>query len=114
VTNGVAEVSTELGRFTVGDLPASVSQGKSGWLAIRPERVRLAQAGGAADDKSHLFSGKVRDAIYFGARFEYRVAMAGTEVTAWISDEVQNDFRPHAGDEIDVILPKDSIRWLPE
>jgi iron(III) transport system ATP-binding protein len=112
--NGVAEISTELGRFTVADVSASVSRDSTGWLAIRPERVGLTQAGGVADDKTHRFRGKVRDAIYFGARFEYRVAMAGTEITAWLSDETQHNFQPRAGDEIDVILPKDSVRWLAE
>jgi iron(III) transport system ATP-binding protein len=113
--NRVAEVSTELGRFTVGDIPVSVARDTTGWLAIRPERVRLGAAGGASDDGSYRFRGKVHDAIYFGARSEYRIAVAGTEITAWLSDgDATHTLRPHSGDEVDVILPKDSVQWLPE
>jgi iron(III) transport system ATP-binding protein len=112
---GNADVLTELGRFIVGDVPTSVSRDNTGWLVIRPERVSLALAGGAGDDTSYRFRGTVRDAIYFGARFEYRIAMAGSEITAWLPDDaIAQSLKLRAGDEVDVMLPKDSVRWLPE
>jgi len=112
--NGTADISTEFVRFTVGDVPASVGRGGTGWLVIRPEHVGLVATGSGTTENVHRFPGVVRDAIYFGARFEYRIAMAGTEITAWISDDSTQHLRPRVGDAVDVILPKDSVRWLPE
>jgi iron(III) transport system ATP-binding protein len=112
--NGTADISTEFVRLTVGDVPASVGRGGTGWLVIRPEHVGLVATGSGTTENVHRFPGVVRDAIYFGARFEYRIAMAGTEITAWISDDSTQHLRPRVGDAVDVILPKDSVRWLPE
>ncbi|MBN9429811.1 MAG: ABC transporter ATP-binding protein [Burkholderiales bacterium] len=111
IEGGTAQVATDFGRFAVGGVDVPVRRGDTGWLTIRPERVGVLPVGSA--NTGMRFRGVIRDAIYFGARFEYRIQMAGTELIAWLTDEAAARARPARGDEVDVILPAHSVRWLP-
>ena len=110
IADGAADVSTEFGTVTVHGIEPSVSKGASGWVVIRPERVSVVAAGnGAGGMNGPHFPGVVKDSIYFGARYELRVDMGHSEVTAWMADAAST-----RGDRVEVVLAKDSIQWLSE
>jgi iron(III) transport system ATP-binding protein len=109
ITGGSAIASSPMGRFAISEIGADVRRGDTGWIAIRPERVALQAPAG---DGGGPLRGHVHDAIYLGARLEYRVRLPQMEMTAWMPDRQDPASLPRRGDPVDVVLAEDSIRWL--
>jgi ABC-type Fe3+/spermidine/putrescine transport system ATPase subunit len=79
-----------------------------GWLVLRPEVVRLAAAGAAADG----VRGTVRDLAFRGAGYSYRIEVAG--VDELLKAEVPAETAPFAlGSEVAVLFDPGSCGLLP-
>ena len=112
--NGVADVATELGIFSISDLPANAKIGDVGFLIIRPEHVRLLSRGESVGTDANALDAHIHDAIYLGARFEYHLKIGNMKLMAWLPDHSSAVDYPQKGSDIQIVLPKDSLRWLPD
>ena len=142
VGGGSAHVATALGTIVLG-CERGPAVGDVGWVVIRPERVRMQPAaheprvgraseagpGDGAPDAPHAsgsrdanappgraplrLRARVRDAIDFGARHEYRLVVGEVEVTAWLPDTGDTLALARVGDVVDLELPGQSLGWLP-
>ena len=110
--NDIARVKTAFSEFTVENMPGDAYAGTKGWLTIRPERVFILPLDAEATTPGDRFRGKVRKVIYFGTRFEFQIDIDDTNVMVWMPDSTGDKFVPRVGEDVDVILPKDSIQWL--
>ncbi|MDX3905923.1 MAG: ABC transporter ATP-binding protein [Pigmentiphaga sp.] len=113
ISGGEAVIATPLGKLPVSGVGLGARTGDDGWLTIRPEQVAVAPAGSPPSQPGPSFPGVVQDAIYFGARQELRLEVAGTPMTAWTTGRAWNQAAMRPGDAIDVTLPAASLRWFP-
>ncbi|HVR88298.1 MAG TPA: ABC transporter ATP-binding protein [Candidatus Limnocylindria bacterium] len=105
----VAEAGAELEALRWNDLPLAVSDPVL--AVVRPERVRVAPAGGAlaADSGMTHWRGKVDLAVYSGDRREYRIRIGELVLHAVTMSEVE----VARGDLVDVAIAAHDVIVLP-
>jgi ABC-type Fe3+/spermidine/putrescine transport system ATPase subunit len=106
-------VSPSTWRVDAGGLPV-IATGKGPWhsgdavaVAIRPEKIRLAQVTSGATDAPNSFAGVVEECIFRGALRRYRVRLPHGRV--WSVDEPSTSGAP-------ALAPSAAVRvqWRPE
>lgn len=111
VSHAQATVSTALGSLPVHGLGPSAKAGDTGWVVIRPERVTVAAANATqSPEAGPSFTGTVQDAIYFGAKQELHLDVAGVPMTAWTAGTAS---AARHGDRVAVTLPAAGLQWIP-
>lgn len=101
-------VDTALGRFEFPTPEVTTTVGASGWVAVRPEHIRLSPGGPGEVVRVRA---QVRETVFLGSRWEVRLTVADTSVIASVSDP---DFvGPANGSEIEIGIPREALLWLP-
>ncbi len=103
-----ATVDTELGRLEIGLHVDPPAVGSAGWVAVRPEFIRLQPAAG---ENVVRVRARVRETVFLGSRWEVRLSVGDTLVIASITNP---DFvGPQSGSDIEIGIPQEALLWLP-
>ncbi|HEY4200313.1 MAG TPA: ABC transporter ATP-binding protein [Devosiaceae bacterium] len=104
----VLSVETELGLLELEAPLNPPMVGDVGWIAVRPEHIRLSAPAG---ENLVRVKAKVKETVFFGARWEVRLTIGETSVIASMTDP--NFVGPASGSEIEVGIPREALLWLP-
>src|SRR5439155_22891306 len=77
---GLARLRTRAGMSLVAHDDGGWTQGRPAWVGVRPERLRLVDAGEAASDEN-LLPGVLEDDVYLGDRTDWTVRVGGETLT---------------------------------
>ena len=106
-TGTTLAVESGIGALDLALPAAPPPVGSTGWIAVRPEHLRLAPA--AHEDLIRV-PAQVVETVFLGARWEVRLAMGETLAIASVT---QPDFAaPASGSEITIGIPRESLLWL--
>ncbi|HEY4200150.1 MAG TPA: ABC transporter ATP-binding protein [Devosiaceae bacterium] len=103
---GYAIIETAIGEFRIAS--AAAQPGDSGWVAIRPEDMRLTPPMDGAS--SQHVAAIVRECVFLGARTELRLRVGDEEAHLFVADRAFA--QPSPGSSIDIYLPDGSVKWL--
>lgn len=106
-TGATLSVESGIGALDLALPAAPPPVGSTGWIAVRPEHLRLAPA---VNVDLIRVPAQVVETVFLGARWEVRLAMGETLAIASIT---QPDFAaPASGSEIVIGIPRESLLWL--
>ncbi|MFI2228678.1 ABC transporter ATP-binding protein [Nocardia testacea] len=81
--------------------------GETVTVAVRPERVTIADTGTAAPATANRIRAQVKSSSYVGSRYEYTLSVGGTEIVA-------NCLRGDHTGEVDLLIDRDHIFLYPQ
>jgi len=102
VADGMARFETAVGTFTV---ESDLAAGTAGFLAVRPERLKIAPTG----DPEAALEAVVRDVVFQGAKIQVHCDAAGTDQILVETSDFQPDVL-RAGEKIAIrFAPSDAL-----
>ena len=104
---GAVRLQCALGEVAAANADHRVSSGQKGWVAIRPEHVKIARGHEA---QSNCIPALVQDVVHLGARIECRLQAAGEPLTAALTAEEAAGLS--IGHSVNLLLPPEKLRWL--
>ncbi len=102
-------VTTDIGPLVIDDVDPVPAAGVKGHVVVRPEDVTLA-AGSPEDRGPNHYRGTVANAVLLGPNLELSIAVGGTQLRAWTSSVLPDEFP--RGSQVSVHVPTGSATWI--